>query len=250
MTCHEAQELIHAYMDGELDLVTNLAMERHLRECPTCPASLREQQSIQSLLRRPGLYSQPPASLGKAVERSLERRGRVRSAAPWWTNRWLVAAAALIGLAIIATGVVRLLPRSRVSEPLVAEVVAGHIRSLMANHLADVASTDQHTVKPWFAGKLDFSPPVRDLSGEGYPLVGGRLDYLDNRPVAALVYQRRQHSINLFVWPAGDERATKPETITRQGYNLIFWKQSGMNWWAVSDLNAAELREFVSLVSR
>jgi len=117
-------------------------------------------------------------------------------------------------------------------------------------HLTDVASSDQHTVKPWFKGQLDFSPPVRDLSGEDFALVGGRLDYVGDRPVAALVYQRRKHVINLFIWPTNSDSATSTAAQTWQGYNLIHWAEDGLNYWAVSDLNAKELQEFVQLIRK
>jgi anti-sigma factor RsiW len=129
-------------------------------------------------------------------------------------------------------------------------VVANHVRSLLASQLVDVVSSDQHTVKPWFDGKIDFAPEVRDLSANGFPLVGGRLDYLDGKTVAALVYHRNKHPINLFITPALTSRSTSPTATNRRGYNVLAWTNNGMKYWAVSDLNQAELREFTDLLSR
>jgi anti-sigma factor RsiW len=131
---------------------------------------------------------------------------------------------------------------------LVREIVSSHVRSLMASHLTDVPSSDQHTVKPWFQGQLDFSPPVKDLSKEEFVLAGGRVDYISDRPIAALVYEHRKHVINLFIWPSTPDSATSPAALSRQGYHLIHWTEGGLTYWAVSDLNEKELDEFVQLV--
>jgi anti-sigma factor RsiW len=162
---------------------------------------------------------------------------------PWWN--WVAAAACLL----VAVGGLLLYSGNRRDETLARELVADHVRSLMATHLTDVLTSDQHTVKPWFTGKLDFSPRVRDLSADGFELIGGRLDYVDGHSAAAIVYQRRKHVINLFTWPAksGDE---SPHTTAQQGFNLIEWTQDGMYYCAISDLNQQELREFVELMRK
>src|SRR6185503_12846278 len=139
--------------------------------------------------------------------------------------------------------------QSNTDDLLAQEVVSSHIRSMMLNHLVDVPSSDQHTVKPWFNGKLDFAPDVKDLVDQGFPLVGGRLDYVDNRAVAALVYQRRKHSINLFIWPSSDA-AKSTQQFSVNGYNIIHWTNSGSTYWAVSDVNSTDLSEFAKLLSR
>ncbi len=164
----------------------------------------------------------------------------------WW--QWLKWGIPVAGTALIAFLLATALTRPSTDERLAQEVTASHVRSLMAAHLTDVASSDQHTVKPWFDGKIDFAPPVKDLAAQGFPLVGGRLDYLQNRQVAALIYQRHKHFVNLFIWPAPRSSNTTEKPAVRQGYNLIHWNQSGMTFWAVSDLNPAELREFVELI--
>jgi anti-sigma factor RsiW len=160
---------------------------------------------------------------------------------PW---NWLGLAAAIVFAAIIALNLVPRLQRPGADQFLATQLIASHVRSLMANHLTDVASSDQHTVKPWLDAKLDFAPAVVDLSSEGFPLIGGRLDYLDNRPVAALIYQRRKHFINLFVWPAAPDATKTPKTITRQGYQLLHWVDSDFNYWAVSDVSDNDLQAF------
>ena len=171
---------------------------------------------------------------------------------------WAVAGAALAVLAIVmlngSPGLWRPfgngtpLSNGSQTEIVAREVLTSHLRSLMPGHLMDVVSTDQHTVKPWFAGRIDFSPPVSDFAADGYRLIGGRLDYLDRRPVAALVYQRRKHIVNVFVWPAADGSQSAVESTAHDGYNLLHWRRGGMNYWMVSDLNAQEMGVFAGLL--
>jgi len=238
------QNLMHGYIDGELDLLNNLQFEQHLRDCPACAREHQNHQALRSALSNGSLYFNAPANLQKRVLSSVRASARGEPKPGMLSWRWLVAAGSLAFIAILILGLVFIQSRPARDELLAQEVVSGHVRSLMANHLTDVASTDQHTVKPWFDGKLDFSPQVTDLTAQGFPLVGGRLDYIGNRPVAALVYQRRQHFINLFIWPEAIESGSGNKISVRQGYNLIYWHRAGMAYWAVSDLNLNELQEF------
>ncbi len=239
MNCQHARLLIHGYVDGELDLVGSLEIERHVRGCAECAQVYQAQLALRSAIGAGALYHQAPAGLRRRVQASL--RGASGSGwprLPRW--RWIGLAVALAVVALAAAWLARGLLPGR-DDRLADDVLASHVRALMADHLTDVASSDQHTVKPWFDGKLDFSPDVEDLASQGFPLVGGRLDYLDNRPVAALVYQRRRHFINLFIWPAAVADAA-PRDLTRQGYNMVSWSQDGMVYWAVSDVSPDDLR--------
>ena len=171
---------------------------------------------------------------------------REQSGANWW--QWATMGVVFASGAVVAWTLSLFLAAQGEIAQLSDDVVADHVRSLMVAHLTDVASSNQHTVKPWFSGKLDYTPPVRDLSQAGFPLVGGRLDYLDGRSVAALVYRRRLHTINLFVWPCDDTTTSGVKQLTRRGYNIVNWCDGGMQFWAVSDLNAGELQTFTQLL--
>lgn len=247
MICRDVQELIHGYADGELDLVRNLDMESHLHECPACSATYEKLRSMRSAITTSAPYFRAPAGLEQRVRSRLRQAAELdqdTSRAPHsW--QWIGIAAAALIAAFTITAIVR---RPAPAELLARDVVASHVRSLMAAHLTDVPSTDQHTVKPWFNGRLDFSPAVGNFPDQGFPLVGGRLDYLDNHPVAALVYRRHQHIINLLVWPASGQTDSAVAQTALQGFHLLHWTKNGMTYWAVSDLNAAELRQLADLV--
>lgn len=248
MTCQETGVLIHANADRELDVVNSVELETHLRECSSCAQTEHEVRAIKSLLNDSALRYVPSKNFEKQLHGALRRETNEgwTSQINWW--RWSFAGISLVALLLVAWAVLGTLNRQSRGDLIAQEVVSSHVRSLMAQHLTDVPSSDQHTVKPWFDGKLDFSPPVKDLTQQGFVLTGGRLDYVDNRPVAALVYQRRQHPINVFVWPARDNAKSGAQASIRQGYNLIRWTSAGMEWWAVSDLNLAELQQFAQLL--
>jgi anti-sigma factor RsiW len=254
MNCHDAQSMMHGYLDGEIDPSLSLQYEQHARECPVCSKALAEHQALQAQMKAAPLYFKAPDIFRERVRSSLRKQHGARF--PRIFLRWVAAAACvvfLIGLGFLLARFTSSLSGSeRLTQEvasahirLTQEVASAHIRSLQEEHIVDVRSSDKHKVKPWFKGKLDFSPPTTDLKQHGFPLVGGRLDYLDGRPVAALVYSRRDHLINVFVWPAS---GSEPEGIrqqTRQGYHCIYWSKDGMNYWVVSDLDSVELNEMV-----
>jgi anti-sigma factor RsiW len=208
---------------------------------------------LKEALTAPALYHRAPAGLQAKVEAALGQISPLEPSRPRGTARRLptVVLAASVAIFAASLGLIgfSLARAGRTADDLLAqEVLSSHVRSLQAMHLTDIESSDRHVVKPWFSGKLDASPAVHDLKAHGYPLAGGRLDYLDGRPVAALVYRRRAHVINLFTWPAAQDGDGKVRTQARQGFNVMHWAQAGMNYWAVSDLNQEELQQFIRLV--
>jgi anti-sigma factor (TIGR02949 family) len=245
VSCQEAQDLLHGYLDGELDLVRSLELEQHLQACPSCSHAYQNQQALRAAVRTGSLYFTPPVHLQKRVRSAVRSASHAAGRPRLWSWRWLGVAASLAFVTLMLWRLVPGLPGSSADDRIAQELIAGHVRSLMVSHLTDVPSSDQHTVKPWFEGKLDFSPPVADVTEQGFPLVGGRLDYVGDRPVAALVYRRQQHVINLFIWPAPHEEDVRESMLTRQGFQLIHWAKAGMSYWVVSDLNARDLQAFV-----
>lgn len=254
MSCSEVQKFLDAYVDDELDLVHNLEMERHLQDCIKCQTTYQNYQTIRKGLKAGPLYYKLPPDFQKRVHTALRKASPKPSTSGWqkFSGRGLVLSGAfgvLIVFLVIGGLAVWLNFASNDTNELSQEVLASHIRSLMVNHLADVASTDQHTVKPWFNGKLDFSPVVQDFADKGYPLTGGRLDYLDNQPAAALVYERGKHVINVFIWRNNNlNQKESVQDTTLQGYHIFHWIGGGFNYWAVSDLNETELKTLVDLV--
>jgi anti-sigma factor RsiW len=205
-----------------------------------------EDNELSALLQAHAERHAAPAALRTRIVSSI-RQAEVavprKSSSLGW-RQWLNMGAAFAMGIIASVSAVYFLTTVNAQERLAQEVVASHVRSLMATHLADVASSDHHTVKPWFAGKLDFSPPVHDFATQGFPLAGGRLDYIGDHTAAALIYHHRQHIINVFVWPRDDHAPTPPKSFSAQGYNVTGWTGGAMQFWLVSDLNAGELQQF------
>jgi len=235
MMCDDVARDLEPYIDRELDADSNAATRSHVNACASCRQRVAEREALGRLVRS-APYRLASDRLRARVVTQVQRRRSLHHLLAW-------AAAAVL---IVSVGAAMTFVRSATigSDALVEDLVDSHVRSLLAEHLFDVQSTDQHTVKPWFLGKLDFSPPVIDLAPAGFPLVGGRLDYVSGRPIAALIYQRQKHTINVFVWPALN-RASAPTERAIRGFNVRHWVHDGMSFWAVSDLNEAELNEFV-----
>jgi anti-sigma factor RsiW len=248
VSCETLGDKLSGYLDHELDERAAGEVEAHLRQCLTCSTHLERARRLRAAvqahlppLRAPEhLRSNVRAMLWAQVKRPQRRQS--------WLPAWAATAAALlVGVAGGWQLAIRQVGGAGGSD-MVTEVVADHVRSLQGSHLTDIASSEHHTVKPWFAGKLDFSPPVPDFVTDGFPLIGGRLDYLEERQVAALAYGRRQHVINLFVWPSRDSNSL-PAAVSRRGYNVVHGVAGGMTYWAISDLNATELSQFAQLVA-
>ncbi len=253
MNCRECHDFIDAYIDNELDVAAVIKVMQHLRDCSQCQQLLESRKVVGVLLNDPQVRFEVPDSLRRKIQSALPAAasgtkhgsGR-RPAIPWFYVPLALAAAfaVVLGLVFLYQGTTLGLSGGDTVEK---EVISNHVRSLLASHLLDVPSTDQHTVKPWFDGKLKFSPPVQDFADHGFRLIGGRLDYLNGREVAALVYQRNKHIINLFIWPSESGHNAAGKSFVKDGFNVLQWDRDGFEFWAVSDVNAVDLRTFASL---
>jgi anti-sigma factor RsiW len=251
MKCESARELIESYLDDELDPGLRAEIQDHLTSCGFCSETHARLRELQKDIRTQAPYYDSPAGLEQRIQNALAQAAKketsIRAAtAPSSTWRWVAVAASVL-LAVSLAVNLRLFRSAHNDRDIIAQnLVSSHVRSLIGTHLLDVPSSDHHTVKPWFNGKIDFAPDVKDLAGQGFPLIGGRIDYPADRPVAVLIYKRRQHVINLFVWPS-TTTVNGAEELSQKGYNLIHWDKAGLNYWAVSDVSLSELLQFRTL---
>jgi anti-sigma factor RsiW len=247
MTTHIAPDRLSSYLDGELGTDQLQDVETHLAQCRDCSADYEAMLGSQRRVRREATRFAPPAALRKRIVGQIRggtaAKTRPPLALPWWS-----AAAAMAFTAVFAVVLTLKLEQPRYRERLDEEITASHVRSLIGDRSADVASSDQHTVKPWFSGKLDFSPPVRDFVDEGFPLVGGRVDYIGKRRVAVLVYRRRQHLIDVYVWPADERAAASLNAGTIDGFHIEHATGDGMAFVGISDVNRDDLRTLMALL--
>jgi len=252
MTLHpDKLPLLHALADNELDAANAVALEAHLRSCGDCRAELERIRAVRDLLAAPRLRDHAPGSLHARVDAMLAAEGAAAPAPPRppraglaahvLNGRW--ASGALAGA--LAASLALLVAMPQIAQTDTEEqLVQSHVRSLLVDHVVDVQTSDRHVVKPWFNGKIDFAPPVPELAASGFPLVGGRLDYIDDRAVAVIVYRRRLHTINLFVRPAPTLSLPLGVAMRREGYSLLRWTAGGLEYWAVSDLDPKEMALF------
>jgi anti-sigma factor RsiW len=253
MNCRECTDFIDPYVDSELGAGDATRVQQHIGACAECRQRLQSREALRLLLSNPKLRFEIPETLPGKI------RSKIRSLTDSakgglgrkYSERWYYVPLALAAGVILLFGLLFLNQNGRLNalsaHSLVDEIVAGHVRSMLAAHLLDIPSTDQHTVKPWFDGKLKFAPPVQDFGNRGFRLIGGRLDYLDGQEVAALVYQRNKHIINVFLWPSTPGADGSTRSFSRNGYNVIHWNHGGFEWWAVSDVNAVDLEGFADL---
>ena len=239
-----AAEELNAFVDGELELTRQLEFEARLAGDAALRAEVESLRSLRDVLRERADYHAAPAALRERLRKPAAAGG---GWCAWFAWRPLIPAAALAGL--LAWALSLTLAQGRRDERVMQEVIASHVRASLGQRGVDVASSDRHTVKPWLAARLDYSPPVADAPLPGTSFIGGRVDYVDSRPVAALVYRQRQHVIDAYVWP-GAPADTASRTLSQRGFNIVHWAHGGMSFWLVSDINRDELRAFARALAQ
>lgn len=236
--CPDKEILLHGLLDAELDAANTAAIETHLKTCAGCAEEYRALQGLRARIATPEIAYRAPTALRQRIEAMAAtptpKPRRLRAAAPWALSGGFASLAATLAIMLS-------LPNTAALEN---QLIASHVRSTMEQHLVDVETSDRHTVKPWFNGRVDFAPPVVDLKDEGFPLVGGRMDYVDSKAVAAIVYRRNKHVVNLFVWKAGPGLNEGWAARSRDGYSVEHWTQNGLEFWAVSDIESRDLQAF------
>jgi anti-sigma factor RsiW len=261
MQCERVRQLLSPYLDGELSAAERRAVAAHIEQCRACAALVADFQRIGRTIAEAG--AEPaPSSLALRVRASLAREAEAQEseALPSLAKstqghsfppvRALMRQAAVIAAACVLSALATwwIVSTADRAGRIEHDVLAAHARSLLQESPIQVASSDAHTVKPWFAGRVDFAPDVKDLTADGFPLLGGRLDYVGGRRFGAVVYKRRLHIINVFIWPSAGGETAPPRLIVRNGYNLLAWSRNGIAYWAVSDLGAGDLRQLQSLL--
>jgi anti-sigma factor RsiW len=242
MDCNEIERLLDAYVDGELELTRQLDMEAHLAACPTCKNAAEAANNFRLSVRMNSRFYKAPPGLKTTIRAALRKESGSQLG---WVCRFWRPLAATAGILVLGLS----LAWAWIADPhhkdreLIAEAISDHARSLLANHLLDITSSDQHSVKPWVTGKLGYTPPVADLADVGYKLLGGRIDLLENRPAAAIVYQYQGHFINVFVWPAASH-AIDFDVQSQQGYSFCGWNRAGLNYLIISELSPADMEKF------
>jgi anti-sigma factor RsiW len=248
MNCQQAKLLIEPYADGELDAAAILELEEHIHDCSACALEWRNAQALKKALKQDALYFTAPKELRRKVKAELSSQFATKSRWNFWNWNWLTATTTSVATACLALLLIVTLTRPSAQQQLTQEIVSAHFRSLLAEHLTDVLSSDKHTVKPWFAGKLDFSPAVTDFKDQGFALFGGRLDYLNGRTVAALVYKHKLHIINVFIWPVVNAGASQQESY--HGYNILSFAAGGFQYYLVSDMDEPGLTQLAGLLGQ
>ena len=242
MQCDEVRPRLEAYVDGEFAEAERVQLRDHLADCPECGPEATALEHLRDGIRQSAPVYRAPEALRSEIRFALRRQAATSARGARPAPGWLAYAASILLAVAVGSGGTLLITGERQEDAVANELIDSHLRSLLGNHLADVASSDQHTVKPWFAGRSELSPPAVDLAGEGFPLVGGRLDLIAGKPIPALVYRRREHVVNVFVLPAS--RGDLAKTLTRRGYSLRHWDEGDLGFWAVTDAAPSELAEF------